>query len=154
LGDRCDEAVHLVALDMLAQLVQAACIAPCGRTSGEKFYRGIAVRFRACLIRIGRPGAQFRRDSVPQLKEGATAYDNALGVGSGVAQLAQKPRRGWVRCRRACGLSGARWVSRMRQSDAGGSGTGMERGVVSIPAPGATSLSSTLSTMISNASIV
>jgi hypothetical protein len=52
----------------------------------------------------------------------------------------------------AVGLSGARWVSRMRQSDAGGSGTGMERGVVSIPAPGATSLSSTLSTTISNAS--
>ena len=72
----------------------------------------------------------------------------------GVAQLAQKPRRGWVRGRERVGLSGARWVSRMRQSDAGGSGTGMEKGVVSIPAPGATSLSSTLSTVISNASIV
>jgi len=36
-----------------------------------------------------------------------------------------------VRCAaqpQACGLSGARWVSRMRQSDVGGSGTGMEKG--------------------------
>ena len=64
-------------------------------------------------------------------------------IGRGLAR--NGPQRGPVE---RVGLSGARWVSRMRQSDAGGGGTGMERGVVSIPAPGATSLSSTLSTMI------
>jgi hypothetical protein len=79
-----------------------------------------------------------------------TAYDDALGVVAWLLRNGPLAQRG----RRECGgeavlVGSVGCASRMREGAARDG-----KGVISIPAPGATSLSSTLSMKISNASTV